>query len=251
MHLFDKLRSALCLKSYPVAILWSDEMPETALSHISGVRGGCMIPLVKKVAYEGKIVAFGRNNYGCGGGGHQLGFNAQMGPEFNYFLSCGIPGKFEGEGYKKTPELVTELQKQTPILPAPKDYCVFKPVDQLSADDQPEVVFFLVNPDQLSALVVITNYDLPTNDGVTIFFGSGCASLLQHPRKERLGKKRGIIGLTDVTVRQMLPADILSFAIPWERGLELEANVPGSFFERRAWQVVRNRISGTTEGSEK
>jgi len=31
-------------------------------------------------------------------------------PHFEYFLSCGIPGKLEGERYKKSPELVKEFR---------------------------------------------------------------------------------------------------------------------------------------------
>lgn len=32
-------------------------------------------------------------------------------PNFEYFLSCGIPGKLEGERYKKTPELVRSWRR--------------------------------------------------------------------------------------------------------------------------------------------
>ncbi|NSW84327.1 MAG: DUF169 domain-containing protein, partial [Syntrophothermus sp.] len=80
------------------------------------------------------------------------------------------------------------------------------------------------------------------NDGVAALFGSGCSSLVLYPRLERLGKKRGIIGLTDVTVRGFLPPEILSFAVPFERALEMEASVPGSFLERKVWQGIRSRL---------
>jgi hypothetical protein len=57
-----------------------------------------------------------------------------------------------------------------------------------------------------------------------------------------MGKKRGIIGLTDITVRKYLAPYILSFAIPYDRGLEMESNVPGSFLGRKAWHEVKKRI---------
>ncbi len=40
-------------------------------------------------------------------------------PDFEYFLSCGIPGKLEGERYKKSPEMVKEYLKHTPATKAP------------------------------------------------------------------------------------------------------------------------------------
>lgn len=33
-------------------------------------------------------------------------------PDFEYFLSCGIPGKMEGEPDKKSPELVKEIMQE-------------------------------------------------------------------------------------------------------------------------------------------
>lgn len=242
---FPKLSEALCLTGEPVAVLWADEKPAGALGFKKAGGHGCMIPLVRQVAFEGRVAALGRDCYGCAGGGYYLGFTRERDPRrFRYFLSTGLPGEIEGEGYKKSPELVDEMMKinADQYLPAPKDYCVFKPVSLLAPGDEPEVAIFLVNPDQLSALVVLANYDLPGNDGVAALFGSGCSSLVLYPRLERLGKKRGIIGLTDVTVRGFLPPEILSFAVPFERALEMEASVPGSFLERKVWQGIRSRL---------
>ncbi|MDH7577444.1 MAG: DUF169 domain-containing protein [Bacillota bacterium] len=244
--MFPRLREALGLTAEPVAVLWADKAPEGALGFKKGAERGCMVPLVKQAAFNGRVVALGRDNYGCPGGGYYLGFTRERDPHrFRYFLSTGIPGVIEGEGYKKSPELVDEVMKLNTdqYLPASGNYCVFKPVSLLSPEDEPEVVFFLVNPDQLSALVVLANYDLPGNDGVAALFGSGCSSLVLYPRLERLGKQRGIIGLTDVTVRKFLPPEILSFAVPYERGLEMEANVPASFLERKVWQGIQQRLN--------
>ncbi len=241
MIMFDRIREALCLQSEPVAVIWTDVISEDTFTYKQDAGRGCMIPLVKKAVYESRPSAVGSDCYGCPGGGYHLGFTHEMGPQFRYFLSCGIPGELEGEGYKKTPELVDAMRQVGEHLQAPKKYCLFKPDSKLTAEDRPETIFFLVNPDQLSALVVLANYDLPGNEGVTALFGSGCSSLVLHPRLEGMGKRRGVIGLTDVTVRKFLDPDILSFAIPFDRGLEMEANVPGSFLERKVWQELRRR----------
>ena len=47
-------------------------------------------------------------------------------PNFEYFLSCGIPGELEGERYKKSPEIVLEFMKKAPCFKAPARYTVFK-----------------------------------------------------------------------------------------------------------------------------
>jgi len=56
----------------------------------------------------GKSLYFDAESIGCFGGKRYLGFSTEVMENFEYFLSCGIPGKLEGERYKKTPELVKE-----------------------------------------------------------------------------------------------------------------------------------------------
>ena len=48
-----------------------------------------------------------------------LGFTDTIMDGFEYFLSCGIPGKLEGERYKKSPELVKKYLESMPPRPAP------------------------------------------------------------------------------------------------------------------------------------
>ncbi len=242
--LFARLKEALCLRGEPVAVVWQDAVGEGVVTPKKGAISGCIVPLVRQAAFEGKVTAVGRDCFGCRGAGYHLGFLEELGPHFRYFLSCGLPGEVEGEGYKKTPELVDALMRDHfQHLPAPKDYCVFKPVSRLAPGDEPEVAIFFVNPDQLAALVVLANYDLPGNDGVVAPFGSGCDGLVLFPRLEARGRKRGVIGLTDVTVREMVPSDVLSFALPFARALQLEENVPGSFLERKVWRRLRARLA--------
>lgn len=240
--MLSKLTQAICLKNHPVAVLWSDEFPAGAITPGKKHEDKCVVALARRVAEEGVTAVISRDNYGCRGAGFHLGFVEQLFPNFNYFLSCGIPGKVRGEGYKKTPELVEAFLKEYRPLKAPADYCIMKPVSQLSSGEQPETVFFLVNPDQLSALVVLANYDLPGNDGVFTPFGSGCSSIIQLPRIENQGRKRGIVALTDISVRGVLPENILGFAVPFQRALVMEENVPGSFLEREDWLEVRKRL---------
>ena len=67
----------------------------------------CIMGALVKVQ-AGESFAFDVDAVGCPGGKRYLGFAENLMPNFEYFLSCGIPGKLEGERYKKSPEMVQE-----------------------------------------------------------------------------------------------------------------------------------------------
>lgn len=134
---------------------------------------------------NGKSLCFDAESIGCFGGKRYAGFSAPAMPDFEYFLSCGIPGKLEGERYKKTPELVTQWTKQVPPLEAPAQFIVFKRWDTLEETDDPNVVVFFATPDVLSGLFTLANFDLAEPNGVFAPFGAGGASTIQYPYLEK------------------------------------------------------------------
>ena len=73
----------------------------------------CMIGVLARVR-KGTSLSFEAGSIGCGGGRRYTGFSREISPTFEYFLSCGMPGAFEGERYKKSPELVREMVKIAP-----------------------------------------------------------------------------------------------------------------------------------------
>jgi hypothetical protein len=91
---------------------------------------------------KGISLCFEEKSMGCPGGKRYLGYSKDVMPNFEYFLSCGIPGKLEGERYKKSPELVKQMVKRTPRFRAPKRFITFKRWDKLEQKDNPEVVTF-------------------------------------------------------------------------------------------------------------
>ena len=68
----------------------------------------CMIGDIVKVR-KGETLCFNADTIGCAGGRRFCGFQSEITPAFEYFLSYGIPGKLEGERYKKSPEMVKDL----------------------------------------------------------------------------------------------------------------------------------------------
>ncbi len=102
----------------------------------------CMIGVLAR-ARKGAPLCFAADSIGCGGGRRYSGFTEEISPTFEYFLSRGLPGKFEGERYKKTPEIVREMMKIAPKFKAPAPYIVFKRFDLLEESDEPDAVVFL------------------------------------------------------------------------------------------------------------
>ena len=138
-----------------------------------------------------------------------------------------------------------QLPRDTmPIMEVPQKYVVFKPLPDVEPGmEQPEVVVFLADPDQLSALVVLANYAREGNENVIIPFAAGCQQIgIFAYREARSDTPRAVIGLTDLSARKNLKKQIdrnmFSFAVPWRMFREMEDNVEGSFLEKETWRSL-------------
>jgi uncharacterized protein (DUF169 family) len=242
------LSDELKLRLMPVAVLFTDDKPAEALQFQEGQRG-CVVSLLHAAAKGGKTAVFDRETTPCRGGtiGLELA-EAWADPEgMAYFLSVGGgPSGREGEGYLKTPELAHEFMAHLGAVQEPHRYRVLKPLSDVDPEaETPRLVVFLGNPDQLSALTVLANYERGTGDAVVVRFGAGCHSFcLQPDRLNQAEPLRAVLGMMDISARPMVPADVLSFTIPWPMFLEMEGNVRGSFFDRKDWHKVRARLAG-------
>ena len=265
----SKIAEALKMKLEPVAILWSDTPPEHARQFRPG-KWGCVMWMLGAAA-RGATAAFTRETYGCWGGGVGLGFgncypSFPGGLECFYrFLSSGNagwePGErvakameakaserflknfLEGEGYLADPEVVRQFVQGLPIMEVPTRYVVFKPLKEVDpAREEPKVVVFLPEPNQLSALVILANYRRWAPDNVIIPYAAGCQTIGIFPYQEAArDRPRAVVGLTDISARnnlRKLGRNLLSFAVPWKLLLEMEGNVQGSFLERREWKEL-------------
>jgi uncharacterized protein (DUF169 family) len=202
----------------------------------------CIIGLLSRVR-KGTSLCFDVNSIGCPGGKRYLGFTQEIRPEFEYFLSCGIPGKLEGERYKKTPELVKEAMKRMPEFNAPAQFIVFKRWDRLEKQDNPEVVIFFAQPDVLSGLFTLTNFDEADPNGVFAPFSAGCGSIVQYPYLEKDSTRpRGVVGMFDVSARPFVPKETLTFALPMIKFLRMIENMEESFLITPSWDKVKARI---------
>jgi hypothetical protein len=227
----------------PIAIIYTDREP-VAEKEESEVTDRCMIGNLMRVI-EGKPFVYEKSTAGCPGGKRYSGFVQKLRPDFRHFLSCGIPGKMEGERYKESPELVDRFMETQPPFEAPGKYVVFKRWDQLEAGDEPCIVVFFARPDVLSGLFTLANFDWETPYGVVAPMGAGCATIIGYPLREAQSEKpRCVLGMFDVSARPSVAANTLSFAIPFKRFETLVSQMDESFLITGSWEKVTTRWSG-------
>jgi uncharacterized protein (DUF169 family) len=264
----SKIAEAISLKYQPVALIWSDEKPAKAVQFQEG-KWGCIMWLAASAA-KGKAAACDRKTFGCFGGGVGMGFGDQYvnfpgGKEcFCHFLSAGneqweqgqqaaekvkpflrkeaYDNFVSGERYIKTPQRVHQFIENLPIIDIPTEYVIFKPLADVDPDQEtPRVIVFFTDPDQLSAMVVLANYDRPDNHNVIIPYAAGCQTIGIYPYREAQTKRpRAVVGLTDLSarvyIRKQLEDSLMTFTVPLAMFKEMESNVAGSFLERPTWQ---------------
>jgi len=149
-----------------------------------------------------------------------------------------------GERYLKTPETTKRFLQSLPLQDIPANFVVVKPLDAVDADkDDIKSVTFFVEPDQLSALVVLANYADPERENVAVPWGAGCQVMgIWAYRELEREHPRGVIGMTDLsarhTVRPSLGKNIMSFTAPWPLFLKMEQNVEDSFLQRETWRSL-------------
>jgi hypothetical protein len=107
----------------------------------------------------------------------------------------------------------------------------------------PKVIVFFVDPDQLSALVVLANYDRQNNENVIIPYAAGCQTMgIYAYREAEAERQRAVVGLTDLSarvyIRKQLGDNLMTFTLPLQMYEEMEGNVRGSFLERPTWQTL-------------
>ncbi len=228
---------------WPVAFYYTNDEPPAAEAHIPPAHR-CLIGALAPVR-AGQTWRLSSTTPGCVGGKRYTGFSTTLRPNFEYFLSCGIPGEMEGERYKKSPELVRAFLQRQPPFEAPGKYLVFKRWDTLQAEDQPVALIFFAPPDVLSGLFTLANYDEDDLLSVIAPMGSGCSSIIQYPlRESQSDHPRAVLGMFDISARPHVPAGTLTFTIPWQKFTRMVANMDESFLITGSWATIRARLAG-------
>jgi uncharacterized protein (DUF169 family) len=202
----------------------------------------CLICELARVR-NGRPMFYNIESLACMGARRYLGYSEKMRPGFEYFLSCGND-QMEGERYIRTPEIVREFMKNQQTLPIEGKNIVFKRWDNLTLNDDPDVVIFFARPDVLSGLFTLANFDQTDPNGTITPFGAGCGTIIHHPYLEsQSDRQRAVIGMFDPSARPCVPEDTLTFAVPMKRFEKMIGYMEESFLITDTWTTVKKRIS--------
>jgi uncharacterized protein (DUF169 family) len=226
----------------PIAFYYTDDPGDTRRASLPTGRHCIICDLA--IVRSGTSLAWIADTISCSGAKRYFGFSDKIRPNFEHFLSTGIPGKVEGERYIQTPELVEELMKHTKCIPVKEKYIVFKRFDKIEENETPVAVVFFAQPDVLSGLFTLCNFDHSDGNGVFSPFGSGCSSIVHHPYWENQKEKpRAVLGMFDVSARPCVPPNTLSFAIPMKKFEKIVGYMEETFLTTQSWRDVRKRLS--------
>lgn len=233
----------LKLEKYkPCGVYFSDTKPENALE-IKKKGNGCIVPLILK-ASTGVPFVVSEDSTGWPCSAFYLGFQDTIFEGIEFFLSNKDDFFRPCEKFIQNPVLAKSFVDNVNPVKPDKKYLIIKPLEDFSFGETPESVLFFVNADQLSALSFLMHYDDPESlDRIVAPFSSSCMATITFPLKmARNNEERAIIGNFDIAARTRMPADLLSFALPYRFLEKMAAFIPESFFTTHSWGTIRERI---------
>jgi len=191
----------------PLIGLYDSPDPNSFFPLVSpGKKGHACVFAFFKAWLSGKTLHLTRNTAGCGGASlHLFHLPTRSRKDFVRFL-------VEDEGLKSDcPSMKQWADQMNPYDPE-HDHIMIGPLKPHS-DQFLKTITFLVNPDQLSMLLIGSQYFSRPSDPppVSVPFGSGCMLLL--PLFKGLDIPQAMIGATDLAMRRYLPACVLAFTV--------------------------------------
>jgi len=193
-------------------------------------------------ARAGKNIYVEYNSLNCPGAKKSLGFNTDTDLSSSYLIANCYKTDKKGIDCKKKSEKIPEWIEQLPTVHAPGPKAVFKRWDRLEEMDHPEVVIFFAEPNELSALFTMANFEESSPYTVKTPFCPGCSALTLFPMQEKFSQNpKPILGMLDVSTRPYVPQSTISFAVPFEKFERMVQNMDNSFLTHETWQKVQIR----------
>ncbi|MDL2271332.1 DUF169 domain-containing protein [Methanobrevibacter sp. OttesenSCG-928-I08] len=237
---FEEFTKCLKLENKILSITLSNEEDESYMDP----KYSCIIQDIDKLP-QNTTLKISNDNLKCPGAGCGSGFNdttPNIPGGFGYFLSYGKgEGYIEGERIKESPEIAEEMFENQPknVLKENK----FILVKHFEESDSPTSVLMKVNPDQLSVLIYLFDFQSPDYDPVYASVSAGCASVFRMPLHEAFSaSKRGVIGNLDIASRIYTDKNEVYFTVPGTEFFKMINNAGDSLLITKEWDRIRNRM---------
>ena len=196
----------------------------------------CMFAQLAKV-HQGGAVAFDKDNLGCWGAIENL-FGGPFVEDATVRLLVEI------EKFKADREQVLALNRINPKAEPTGKYIIFKPVESLTEDDEPEIFCIFAKPDVIAALHTLVSFDNTRIDNVIVPFGSGCEQSFKFAFSEaKKENPRAVLGGMDVAMRGCMKHDQQIFSVAASTFYKMVGNMDKSFLNTYIWQGLKSRLS--------
>lgn len=223
----------------PIAVFYADDLhgAEYVKKPADNPRGyTCMFAQLVKI-HRGESVVFDKENLGCWGAIENL-FGGPFVEDATVNLLVEI------EKFKADREQVIELNRINPKADPTGKYIIFKPFEQLSEEDEPEIFCVFAKPDVVAALHTLVSYDNTRIDNVIVPFGSGCEQSIKFAFSEaRNENPRAVLGGMDVAMRGCVKSEQQLFSFAAKTFYNMVGNMDKSFLNTYIWQGLKGRLN--------
>ena len=259
----------------PVAVVWSDTMPDDALQFKKG-KFGCILYLFAEAVRHGKITGGNRESIACTGGraalGLGVGFDAseELLDRYAAVFSKGLKSTSNQEAYRARMEAApkswyslyeygerrhcnAELAKEwilngLPRYDIPYEYVLFKPLSRTTRDENMRAVIFPVNPVELAGLVILAGSVMQGTDTVRVPQGADCNSIASFAYAEAdSAAPRAVLGMMGIDGREVMRKrfrdDIQTLTLPTPLFQRMEQEANDCIFQTPSWKTLIGGIS--------
>ena len=254
----------------PVAVVWSNIIPDDALQFKKG-KFGCTPYLFAEAVRRGRVTGGNRESITCIGGRAALGFGVGLDASdellcrYAAVFSKGLKSASNQEVYRAHMEAASksshslmeygerrhsnaELAREwilngLPRYDIPYEYVLFKPLSRATPDENIRAVVFPVNPVELAGLVTLAGSVMQGTDPVRVPQGADCYSITAFAYAEAdLPAPRAVLGLMGVDgrelVRKCLRDDILTLTLPTPLFQRMEQEAEDCIFQTPSWKAL-------------
>lgn len=255
----------------PVAVVWSDEIPDGAVEFKEG-RFCCILNLFAEASRRGRIAGGCRETIACPGGRAALGFGVDFVESeerldhSSTIFSKGLAAARDSEAYREKMESVRAswrplyefgerrhcsfdmarkwIANCLPRYDIPHRYVLFKPLRDTGSGDNIRSVIFPVNPLELAGLVTLLGSVVEGADPVHVpqgadCFGLGCFAYDQFDAEP----PRAVLGMVGVDGREIMQRrfhhDTLTLTIPLPLFERMEKEAGDSVLTIPGWSALR------------
>lgn len=257
----------------PVAVVWSDTVPDDLLQFQKG-KFGCVLYLFAEASRNGKVAGGNRETITCSGGCAALGLGVDFDTSdesldrYAAAFSKGLASAADQAAYRSVmasaprswralleygerrhsnAELARAwIRDGLPRYDIPYEYVLFKRLKDTAPDERVQAVVFPLSPVELAGMVTLAGSVMKGTDVVRVSQGADCTSMGAFAYREgESDAPRAVLGMLGIDGREMMRKrfrnDILTLTLPVRLFHRMEQEAGDCIFQTPAWRALRKK----------